>query len=243
MKKANVEVECKLLARDASALAAAAKALREFCSGVRYLGREVIQDAYLDTPDWRLFRAGYACRIRRTSRPRRRTPDAAQGGPFGAAQGRTGGRAVLALKALTRPRGMVSVREELEQAIRPPRRAAAGALAAALLHGGAPGKKLRRILAGRKSRVIFRIRNRRETYAVRFGEKDFRARVSLDDFLVLAAGKCRRLAEVEIEIKSGTAADLRRLGRLLAKRAGLGGRSRAKFRQGLEIAGLNPPSS
>jgi inorganic triphosphatase YgiF len=91
--------------------------------------------------------------------------------------------------------------------------------------------------------VIFRIRNRRETYAVRFGQKDFRADVSLDDFVVLAAGKSRRLAEVEIEIKSGTTADLRRLARLLAKRARLGRRSRPKFRQGLELAGLNPPSS
>jgi len=222
MKKPNVEVECKLVARDAPALAGVPKALRETCSGVRYLGCEVIRDVYLDTRDWRLFRAGYACRIRRTSR----AP-----------------RAVLALKALTRPRRMVSRREELEQAIPSDRRAGAENLAAALLHGGVAAKKIRDILAGRKARVIFRIRNRRETYAVRFGEKDLRADVSLDDFVVLAAGKSRRLAEVEIEIKSGTAADLRRLARLLATRVGLGAQSRAKFQQGLELAGLAPTES
>ena len=218
MKNPHVEVECKLIARDASALAGVHQALRELCSSVRHLGREVIRDAYLETPDWRLYHAGYACRIRRTSR-------------------HAPGRAVLGLKSLQRARRGVSMREEHERTI-PSSRCRRG-LSDALRHEGDLGAKILGLLDGRKARVIFRIRNRRETYGVRFGKR-LRARVSLDDFTLLAGARRRRLAEVEIEIQQGTAGELRELAGLLLRRAGLSTQTRAKFKQGLELAGLTP---
>ena len=218
MKKPHIEIECKLIARDASALAGVHQALREICSSVRHLGREVIRDAYLETPDWRLYRAGYACRIRRTSR-------------------RPAGRAVLGLKSLRRPLHGVSMREELERVV-PSSRCRRG-LSAALRREGDLGAKILGILDGRKARVIFRIRNRRDTYAVRFGKR-LRALVSLDDFTLMAGVKRRRLAEVEIEIKQGSVEELRELARLLIPRVGLSAQTRAKFKQGLELAGLTP---
>jgi inorganic triphosphatase YgiF len=218
MKKPHIEVECKLIARDAAALSGVRPALREVCSSVRNLGREVIRDAYLDTPDWRLYHAGYACRIRRTSR-------------------HAPGRAVLGLKSLQRARRGVSLREEHERIV-PSGRCRRG-LSGALRREGDLGARILDILDGRKTRVIFRIRNRRETYAVRFGKR-LRAHVSLDDFTLTAGARRRRLAEVEIEIKQGTEEELRGLARLLLPRVGLSTQTRAKFKQGLELAGLTP---
>jgi inorganic triphosphatase YgiF len=218
MKKPHVEVECKLIARDASALAGVRRALQEVCSSVRCLGRELIQDAYLETLDWRLYRAGYACRIRRTSR-------------------RADGRAVLGLKSLHRARRGISTREEHERII--PSRYSRRGLFGLLCREGEMGAKVLGLLGARDARVIFRIRNRRETYAVRFGKR-LRAQVGLDDFTLLAGVRRRRLAEVEIEIKQGTAKELRELAGLLRRRAGLSAQTRAKFQQGLELAGLRP---
>ena len=167
MKKPHIEVECKLIARDASALAGVHQALREICSSVRHLGREVIRDAYQETPDWRLYRAGYACRIRRTSRL-------------------APGRAVLGLKSLRRPLRGVSMREERERIV-PWSRYRRG-LSGALRREGDLSAKILGILDGRKARVIFRVRNRRDTYAVRFGKR-LRAHVSLDDFTLIAGAK------------------------------------------------------
>ncbi len=218
MKKPHIEIECKLIARDAAALAGVHQALREICARVRHLGREVIRDAYLETSDWRLYRAGYACRIRRTSR-------------------RAPGRAVLGLKSLRRPLGGVSMREERERTV-PSSRYRRG-LPGALRREGGLGAKIFRILGGRKARVIFRVRNRRDTYAVRFGKR-LRALVSLDDFTLSAGARRRRLAEVEIEMEQGSADELRKLARLLRRRLGLSTETRAKFKQGLELAGLTP---
>ncbi len=211
MKKPHIEIECKLIARDASALAGVRQALQDVCSSVRRLGREVIRDAYLETPDWRLYRAGYACRIRRTTR-------------------RAPGRAVLGLKSLQRPRRGVSMREELERIV-PSSRCRRGLSSDALRREGELGAKILGILEGRKVCVIFRIRNRRETYAVHFG-KGLRAEVSLDDFTLLAGARRQRLAEVEIEIKRGTPQELRKLAGLLRRRVGLSAATRAKFKRG-----------
>ena len=218
MKKPHIEVECKLIACDASALAGVRQALRKTCSSVRHLGREVIRDAYLETPDWRFFRAGYACRIRRSSR---HAPS----------------RAVLGLKSLQRARRGVSTREEHERVV-PSSRYRRG-LSDALRREGDLGARIVGLLDGRKARVIFRIRNRRDTYAVRFGKR-LRAQVSLDDFTLMAGGKRQRLAEVEIEIRQGTAEELRALAGLLRRRVGLSAQARAKFKQGLDLAGLTP---
>jgi len=218
MRKPHIEIECKLIAPDASALAGVRQALREICSRVRHLGREVIWDAYLETPDWRLYHAGYACRVRRSSRYAR-------------------GRAVLGLKSLQRARRGVSTREEHERMV-PASRYRRG-LSDAVGREGGLGARILGLLAGRKARVIFRIRNRRDTFSVRFGKR-LRAHVSLDDFTLLAGARRRRLAEVEIEIRQGTVEELRTLAGLLRRRVGLSAQSRAKFKQGLELAGLTP---
>ena len=65
MGRTQIETECKLIAPNAAALGHVHTALREICGSVRYARRELIEDVYLDTKDWRLHRAKLACRIRR----------------------------------------------------------------------------------------------------------------------------------------------------------------------------------
>lgn len=74
------ELELKLAVPDAAVLDALPGVLEESGCRLRDLGVRVVHDRYLDTQDWRLYRAGFGCRLR--------TQD--------------GSAAVLTLKELTR---------------------------------------------------------------------------------------------------------------------------------------------
>ncbi len=214
LARTHVETECKLIAPNAAALKRLESTLREVCDDVRCAGRELIQDIYLDTEDWSLYRAGLACRIRRAS-----------------------DTVVLTLKALLPARDMVSVRTEFEESLAPSLASRVRGLPAARL-----SRRLASLAGDKPLRQLFRVRNRRRTFEVRCG-RALTALVSADDFTVSAGAKSRRLAEVEIEAIEGTHAALRRLARSLARRLGLATGTRTKFEQGLLIAGHRPPRS
>jgi inorganic triphosphatase YgiF len=207
-----MEIEAKLLARDAMALRGLGKALEELCDSVRPLGRRLIEDTYFDTAEWDLLRAGYACRLRRE-----------------------GGRAVLAMKSLTPPRHGITRREEVEEVLALPLPRSARPIP-----GRCAGRGIREITGEKPLRRLFRNRNRRTLFEVQFGQR-LVAEVCADDFTLIAGGRRRRLAEVEIEVKAGGVAELRRFARLLARRLRLSTAHRAKFQQGLDLAGLRPP--
>lgn len=211
MPKPPIEVEMKLVAPSGAALRVLPEALREMCEEVLPRGVQTIVDRYYDTADWRFYRANYALRVRRAR-----------------------GAAILAMKSLHRPRQGVSVREELEQLLPAKWRDFTN------LPGGAVAARVCRIAGGQAIRPLFTIRNRRRTFECRFG-KSLRVVASADNFRVEAGRRRETLAEVELEIRSGEISELRRLGRLLAQRLGLSLKHRAKFRQGLDLAGLTPP--
>jgi inorganic triphosphatase YgiF len=211
MAKLPVEIEMKLIAPDAETLRTLPEALRALCSEVRPLGRRLVRDRYYDTADWRFHRAIYALRVRRTK-----------------------GKAILAMKGLDRPRGGVSRREELEQVLPKSWRSFNR------MPGGRVANRVKRIAGGEELCVLFAIRNRRTVYECRLGES-LTVVASADDFIVEAGTRRQALYEVELEIKSGDVAALRKLGRQLARRLGLSTAHRAKFRQGIELAGLHPP--
>ena len=60
----NIELELKLLAADPAAMEALPGVLEEVWGEVRDLGEVEFHDRYLDTDDWRLYRAGFGCRLR-----------------------------------------------------------------------------------------------------------------------------------------------------------------------------------
>jgi len=128
------ETEVKLVARDSTALRRLPTALERICDSVRDLGSVRVSDRYLDTADWSIFRAGYACRLRRER-----------------------GRLALALKTLRRTGGMVSVREEREYSVpAAPPSAQWATVRRRLRHlvGDAPLKPLFRIVNRRRKRRI-----------------------------------------------------------------------------------------
>jgi len=208
-----VETECKLIAPDAASLEGLEAALREVCDEVEDLGVERIQDVYLDTEDWRLYRAGLACRIRRA-----------------------GGAAVVTLKALLPARDLVSVRSEFERRLDP-----APAAALRRVWSGLLGPRVAALAGGKPLRRLFRVENRRRTFRVRLGER-LVAHVAADDFVVRADRRSRRFAEVEIEAVRGGAAGLRRLARRLTGRLGLTTGTRTKFEEGLRLGRHTPPA-
>jgi inorganic triphosphatase YgiF len=213
MGKPPIEIEMKLVARDAKALAGLPEALRALGADVLRADRHVIRDRYYDTEDWRFYRANYALRIRRAK-----------------------GKTILTMKSLDRPKGGVSRREELEQAL--PK----GWRSFGRLPKGAVSDRVRRIADGDALRVLFAIRNRRTVYECRLGDS-LTVLAGADDFRIEAVGKVELLAEVELEMTSGEVRELREFGRRLARRLGLSRAHRSKFKQGLDLAGLRPPAA
>lgn len=205
-----VEKEIKLIAPDAEALRDLGAALKEICKTVEDQGTVLVRDAYYDTEDWRLYRAGFACRVRRA-----------------------GDRTLLCLKALTRQRAGFSARQEIEQRVPAPAPRRLDRLPA-----GAAVRKLRQIVEEEPTRLLFRLRNKRRVFVAH--SDGAKVQVSGDDFTVIAAGRRKRMAEVEIELMDGPEQALRGLARRLKRRMPLRTGTRAKFREGLLLSGRQP---
>jgi len=205
-----VEIEIKLVAPESVQLRRLRSVLGRICERVDDLGVARIADTYLDTSDWRVYRAGFACRIRRE-----------------------GGRLTLTLKALRKARRMMSVREEREQPLPAARGAAVWPLLRAPLH---------QMIGDAPLRSLFRVVNRRRRYRVRF-ERDLRALVGADSFMLKARNRTQRGAEVEIELISGSRAALRKLAKALTEELRLAPTGTTKFHEGLRLAGMRPGDS
>jgi inorganic triphosphatase YgiF len=212
MRAAHVEIESKLIAPDAAALRPLRRLLHRFCNRVRYLGVEPIRDVYLDTDGWDILRSGYACRVRRVR-------DAA----------------VLTFKSVHRTTKLLRVREEFEEPLAVPLPENLARLPCKRLRA-----KLVTLTGGRPLRVLFRLRNRRRTYAA-VTDEGSELHVSADNFTLVSGRKERTLYEIEVEMHDGRTDCLRRLTRRLHDALGfpIGGRS--KFREGLRLAKLRPP--
>src|SRR5215210_564546 len=100
-----------------------------------------ITDAYYDTEDWRLYRAGYALRVRETD------------GAFEAT-----------MKSLTPAHGNLRNRREISEPLEDDK---ADTLSDAR---GPVGKRLRPIVGGHGLRQLFRIRTRRRRFALLLGD-------------------------------------------------------------------------
>jgi CHAD domain-containing protein len=141
-----------------------------------------ITDAYYDTEDWRLYRAGYALRVRETD-------DAFE----------------ATMKSLTPSQGSLRDRREISEPLGDDKPATLGDA------GGPVGKRSRTIIGSHELRRLFHIRTRRRRFALLLGGSSGEDRdiarageVSLDASEIPTDGEPVRLRRVEVEAEPGT---------------------------------------
>jgi inorganic triphosphatase YgiF len=175
------------------------------------LGVVHVADVYFDTPDWRLWRTGWALRIRRAA-----------------------GATEATLKALARTRGGPARRREISTALRD---ASLGAMLAART---GVGPRVRAAVGDARPRRLFGVRTRRELFAVRRDGRVV-AELALDRTRIAAGRCTHRLTRVEIEVKAGPPARVARFVATLRRGRHLTVATRSKFESGLATARLRPP--
>lgn len=190
----------------------AGKSATVTASGVRR-----ISDTYYDTEDWRIYRAGYALRVRRR-----------------------GSRSEATLKSLDAGEGGDGLkrREEISEPL------TRGELPGA---AGPVGGRVAPLVGDRRLRALFEVRTRRTAYVLSAGGTDgpgVSAEVALDETEIplQEGGEPARLNRVEVEITDGEPGtllpflgELREAFRLSPARA-------SKFETGLICRDLSPPA-
>lgn len=180
------------------------------------LPAQQLHDTYLDTDDWRLFRAGFALRLREKE-----------------------GGVEATLKGLHSARGDVADRREISQPL--PR----GSPKALALANGPVGNRVRDVAGIKPFRILFEVRTLRQRFAVRrrkpapaVGE------IALDEARFSRGNGHRRplvLTRVELEVAGPDQAPLERLALQLRTECGLHPARENKFAVGLRSASLDPP--
>jgi CHAD domain-containing protein len=176
-----------------------------------------IHDAYLDTADWRVFRAGFALRIRGKN-----------------------GEAEACLKGLRSARSDVADRRELTEPL------TSSALEALAEATGPVASRVSDVIGEKSLHTLFEVRTSRQRFAVRRpGREEQLGEVALDDSRVLFGngGHEASLRRVEIEAFGEQArGSLEPLVGLLRSECGLQPGAPSKFAVGLRAAGLAPPA-
>jgi triphosphatase len=177
-----------------------------------------LHDTYLDTEDWRLFRAGFALRVREEA-----------------------GRLEASLKELHSAREDVADRREITE---PLSQSGVKALAYAT---GPVGGRVRDVAGLKRLRPLFEVRTSRQRFAVRNGNPNAGVgEIALDEarFSRGRGGRHRRpmlLTRVELEATGHDSTPLERLAKRLRAECGLSPAKENKFAVGLRSASLGPP--
>lgn len=251
-----VETEWQFEASDLEALRGSIGALAQRAGFVLEAEKlRNIQDLYLDTEDWRLYRAGYALRLRRLGN---RT-EATMKSLASLASGEYGPRRRREISEPVRvPRGATTDTPE----------ALAGALFGVLRGSTGPvGERARALSGPRAARLLFEVRTRRQTFELKpalTGEEESSdegvggvvveadgelrsadgglAEVALDETEIpLGSGEGTvLLRRVEIEAADGHVEHAARFVEALRGTPGLTPVGASKFETGLEAAGLVP---
>ncbi|HEV2271454.1 MAG TPA: CHAD domain-containing protein [Steroidobacteraceae bacterium] len=175
-----------------------------------------LHDTYLDTGDWRVFRAGFALRLRNK-----------------------GGHTEATLKGLRSTREDVADRRELTEPLSESR-------ASALAHANGPvGSRVSDVAGVKPLRTLFEVRTSRQRFAVRTGNPAVDVgEIALDEARFSRGAGHRRpmlLTRVEVEVVGPDRAPLERLAEQLRSECGLCPATENKFAVGLRSASLVPP--
>ena len=180
------------------------------------LPAQQLHDTYLDTEDWRLFRAGFALRVRAKA-----------------------GHLEATLKGLHSARDDVADRREITE------RLSQGGVKALAQATGAVGSRVRDVAGVKPLRPLFEVRTSRQRFAVRNGNPDAAVgEIALDEARFSRGGRDRRpmlLTRVELEATGHDSAPLGRLAERLRAECGLSPATENKFAVGLRSASLGPP--
>ena len=200
---------------DAADLAAVEKWLRgsPTAGGVRVWAPTTVQvrDLYLDTRDWKVFRADYVLRMRRAR-----------------------GVVEATLKAVTPRTGALVVRRELSQPV------AEATPAAVFAAPGPVAGRLRQFCAPRELRVLAEVRTARRRYPLRLRGEEA-GEVTLDrSALAGMRGPQARMLRVEVEVPAGLVEGVRPFVEGLRSAGGLAPAGRSKYEWALAARRLRP---
>jgi triphosphatase len=180
------------------------------------LPAQQLHDTYLDTEDWRLFRAGFALRLRQRA-----------------------GQLEATLKGLHSARVDVADRREITERL--PR----GGLKTLAQAAGPVGSRVRDVAGIKPLRPLFEVRTSRQRFAVRNGNPDAAVgEIALDEARFSRGAGQRRpmlLTRVELEATGHDSTPLERLAKRLRAECGLSPATENKFAVGLRSASLGPP--
>lgn len=212
MTQGKEELELKLLPPDAAAMEAFPRVLGELFPRVEAQNARVLQDTYLDTAEWHLYRAGFGLRVRR--------------GPQGQE---------LTLKAATPLKSGVGSRMEYEQLV-----PGEGLSWPGSLPPGAVADLLAPMLGEISLDVKVALTKHQSVYRVLNGV-DLEISATADRVEVHNGAGSGVFAELELELVSGAAADFREVAGRVREQLGFPVSSHSKYEQALRIAGVQPP--
>ncbi len=175
-----------------------------------------LTDTYLDTNDWRLYRAGYALRVRRRGKS---------------------AAATLKSMAAAGERGL-RVRREISEPLES--EGPAGDLEVLRGSTGPVGWRVGVLSGPRELRSLFEVRTRRSVYGVyRGGERI--GEVALDETEIpVEGGRAAMLGRVEVEAEPGAIEEIESFVGELREGCGLLPATASKFEVGLRAQGLTP---
>jgi len=176
-----------------------------------------LTDTYYDSPDWMIFRAGFALRMRR---------ERADAGLE---------QTEITLKSLNAPRNGIAHRTEFSQRID-------GADMDAVVGTTGIGERIRELIGERTLTPLFKANTRRERQQLLEADSDLAlAEVDLDETSIEApSGVSQQLKRVEVECINATPAALETFVTRLRDAAHLEPVAMSKFSAGLQAAGLHP---
>jgi triphosphatase len=180
------------------------------------LPAQQLHDTYLDTDDWRLFRAGFALRLRTKA-----------------------GHVEATLKGLHSARDDVADRREITE------RLSQGGVKALAQATGPVGSRVRDVAGVKQLRTLFEVRTSRQRFAVRNGNPNASVgEIAIDEARFSRGNGQRRpmlLTRVELEAVGADSLPLETLANRLRAECGLTRATENKFAVGLRSASLVPP--
>lgn len=178
---------------------------------VEPLGTQTLDDTYLDTPDWRIHRAGYTCRVRRKETT-----------------------AELTLKSMAEASEGIRTRREITAELAEPE-------ADPRTAPGEAGEALRALCGRHPLVPLFRLLTTRQRFRLDDGAGTLAEIALDDTTIPVAGDEPVRIARVEVEVQSEALERTRPFVDALVAACSLGPASTSKFEAALVATGQRPP--